>query len=392
MIRKSLLSIVVISCAACSARSNSASNGALVVPDSVVWSGDSALAPVLRRAAFGPEQLNAVERLARELGPHMLIDRAAAIAEDTSAPNIVRANALKLLAQRQAITELTVFADALRNGDEFVRLAAVTSMDAFFEDAPTTATALLAQALRDPSLRVQAHALEVLGDRDENVLREYVASTSNAELRGVAIDLLRVAEERGAPLVPVDSSGRLERTTASGVRISFRPVRRWPHWDAAVGELRVQPPHSNEPVLVASQVEVVGNVVPAFVTPDTAWLVYEAGREIHVRALRDNTDRKLADGIAPRLLPFSNDGIFFRPGPGVGKQSSSGTSTRYNVVRIPLAGGVEQVIGEVTAVLSPTIRGNYAPVRWIRVREADGRFYLTGDIGKPFELPTPFGG
>jgi hypothetical protein len=26
------------------------------------------------------------------------------------------------------------------------------------------------------------------------------------------------------------------------------------------------------------------------------------------------------------------------------------------------------------------------------VRESDGRFFLMGDIGKPFELPSPFAG
>ena len=61
-------------------------------------------------------------------------------------------------------------------------------------------------------------------------------------------------------------------------------------------------------------------------------------------------------------------------------------------MRMPIAGGEETLLGEVTAVLSPTNKGNYAPVRWVRVRETDGRFYLIGDIGKPFELPSPFPG
>ena len=389
MIRMLLSLVAVLVCAACSARPDSGS--ALVVPDSVAWNGDAELAPVLRRAVFGPEQLNGVERLQKELGRNLLIDRAAAIAEDTSAPNIVRANALKLLANRRAVHELTVFSSALGARDEFVRLAVITSMNEFLDLAPQTATAILGQGLRDRSLRVQAQALQTLGDRDEGVLRAYIASTSNAELRGVAMDLLRVAEERGAPLVP-DSSGRLERTTATGVRISFHPAQRWPNWDAAAGELHIQTPQSQQPVRVASGVEVVGGVIPAFVTADSAWLVYEANREIRVRSLRDNADRKLADGFAPRLLPFSNDIVFFRLGAGVGKQSTSGTATRFNVVRMPLAGGAEKVLGEVTATLSPTIKGNYAPPRWVRVRETDGRFFLMGDIGKPFELPSPFAG
>ncbi len=375
--------------AACSARTPT--DSALVVPDSVAWNGDPELAPVLRHAVFGPDQLNGVERLQRELGANTLIDRAAAIAEDSSVPNIVRANALRLLANRRAVNELTVFGEALDARDEFVRLAAITSMNDFLNVAPQTAIDILARGLRDASRRVQAQALQQLGDRDETVLRDYIAHTTNQELRAVAIGLLRVAEERGAPLVP-DSAGQLARTTATGVRISFRPTQRWPHWDAAVGELYIQTASDQRPVLVASHVEVVGNVIPAFVTADSSSLVYEAKREIRVRSLRDQADRKLADGFAPRLLPFSNDVAFFRLGQGVGKQSSTGTGQRFNVVRVPVAGGDEQVLGEVTANVSPTIKGNYAPVRWIRVRETDGRFYLVGDIAKPFELPSPLAG
>ena len=387
MIRKYGWLAVIVLCAACSSRSDT--GRALVVPDSVAWNGDPQLAPVLRRARFGPDQLNGVERLQIELGPNTLIDRAAAIAEDTSAPNIVRANALRLLANRKATNELTVFANALEASDEFVRMAVITSMREFMDTATETATAILAQGLRDRSPRVQAHALEVLGDRDAEVLRDYIASATNAELRDVATDLLRVAEERGAPLVP-DSAGRLARTTATGVRISFTPARRWPGWDAAAGELYLQTPGNTQPVRVASHVEVVGHVIPAFVTADSTMLVYEANREIRVRSLKDNSDRKLADGIAPRLLPFSQDIVFFRMGPGTAKQTSGGAANRFHVIRMPIVGGQETKLGEVTATLSPTIKGNYAPVRWIRVRELDGRFYLTGDIGKPFELPSPF--
>ena len=184
MIRKFLLFFVVLMSAACSARSPSSS--ALVVPDSVAWNGDPELAPVLRRAVFGPDQLNGVERLQKELGPNTLIDRAAAIAEDTSAPNIVRANALKLLASRKATGELSVFANALENGDEFVRLAAITSMSQFLNDAPQTATAILARGLRDRSLRIQAHALEVLGDRDEIIEKgEKAINAAEGILEGV---------------------------------------------------------------------------------------------------------------------------------------------------------------------------------------------------------------
>jgi hypothetical protein len=362
------------------------------LPDSVVWNGDPEIAPLLRRSAFGQREREAAERVSVFLGPETFDNRLAAIVEDTSAPPVVRINAIGLLAHRTAVNELWALNAAQQSPHERVRMAVVTAMRDFLPAAPTSAIMILDRALRDPNPRVQAHALEVLSDRDVDVLRAYHQRARNAELRGVALDLIRLGEQRGEPLVPKDTLGTLERTNAEGVTITFRPTIRWRHWDAALGDLYVRQANVRQPTLVARGVEVVNNVIPAFVAPDSAVLVYEVNREIHVRSLRDGTDRKLDDGIAPRMLPFSNDVIYLKPLRDAGLSTPTDQPFRYQVVRSSLAGNQPAVVGEIRATARNAVAGNYSPVRWMRVREINGKFYLTGDDIREFELPSPFGG
>ncbi|HET9441556.1 MAG TPA: hypothetical protein VFO52_15375 [Longimicrobiales bacterium] len=385
-----LLSVIVLT-AACGARPQQQPElpPPPPLPDSVVWNGDPEIAPLLRRSAFGVAELNAAERVDAYLGPIEFDRRLAAVAEDTSAPAVVRINALQLLAHRTAVNHLIAFSSALDAPEERVRMAAVSGMRDFLPAAPNTAIGILEKALRDPNPRIQTRALELLSDRDERVLREYHARATNAELRDVARDLIRVAEGRGAPLVARDSTGTLERVTDAGVIITFQPAQRWPQWDAALGTLLVTPP-KGKPVQVASSVEVVGNVVPAFMAGDSL-LVYEVNREIHVRSLRDNSDRKLTNGIAPRMLPFTNDVVFYREIAERRMSTPTDVPYRYQVIRIPMAGGAEAVLGEVKVSVKNNVKGNYSPVRWSRVRELNGRFYLVGENMGEFQLPSPFG-
>ncbi|HEX6063364.1 MAG TPA: HEAT repeat domain-containing protein [Longimicrobiales bacterium] len=393
MMNRSILLAVALVVSACSARQPVEQGPPLPapLPDSVVWNDDVELAPLLRRSNFGQREIEAAERVEIFLGPMTYLERLAAVADDSAAPNVIRINALKLLTHRVAVAELLVFNNALASSDERVRMEAVSSMKEFLPAAPTTAIAILAKALRDPNPRIQARALELLSDRDSKVLRDYLAYARNEELRGVALDLLQAAESRGAPLVAIDSAGTLERTTDKGVIVTFRPTTRWPQWDAAVGELFVRSPGEKQAVRVATNVEVVGNVIPAFVPHDSLVLVYEVNRAIHVHSLSTHTDRRLADGIAPRLLPFTSDVIFFREVKERRLETPQDVPYRYQVIRIPIVGGAETVIGEIKASARNDVKGNYSPVRWTRIREQNGRFYLVGDRIADFELPSPFG-
>jgi hypothetical protein len=236
---------------------------------------------------------------------------------------------------------------------------------------------------------VQTAALQVLADRDVGLLRDYLARTKNAELRTIAIDLIRAAEERGAPLV-ADANGIIERTTANGVKLTYRPTTRWPAWDASVGDLIVTPA-GRKAVTVAKGVEVVGNVVPAFFTADGTTLVYEVNRTIHAHNLATGADVKLADGIAPRVLPFTSDVIYFVEARDKRMQTSDGFGTRYDAYRIPAAGGTAVAVGQFGASIRNNLKGAYSPTRWSRIEEEDGDFYLAGETITPLKLPNPFG-
>lgn len=359
------------------------------LPDSVEWNADIELAPLLRRADFGVRELNASERVDAYLGAPEMDRRLGLIAEDSSNPAVVRINALQLLAHRKAVGQLFAFTAGLRSPEERVRMAAVSAMRDFLPVAEATAVAILERALRDPNPRIQTRALELLSDRDVDVLREFLPYAANQELRDVARDLIQVAESRGAALIPRDTLGTLEQLTESGMTITFRPAQRWPEWDAAVGELSVTVPKKQR-VVIANDVEVVGNVIPAFALGDSA-LVYETNREIHVRSLRDGADRKLADGIAPRIMPFTGDIIFFRRAEERTLPTPTDMPARYHVLRVSPAGGEESTLGEVKATAKNAVKGNYSPVRWSRIREMNGSFYIIGETMGEFGLPDPFG-
>ena len=382
-----LLAAVLAACAGQQAPSVPAP---IVAPDSVSWSGDPDVAPVLTKALLSPALVEDAERVAARIGFGEFTERLAGISEDTTAPWLVRVNALKLLAVRGAVEQLPVFVSAMRSPEEVIRISAVSTMRNFMAAKPAAATQFLVAALKDPSPRVQTAALEILGDRDVPALRAFYARSTSKEIRGIALDLIRAAEDRGAPLVEKDSTGTLERTTATGATLTFRPTTRWPQWDAAVGEVSVKLP-GGKPAVVAAGVEAVGKVVPAFFTPDGKTLVYEVNREIHARALTTGADRMLAVGIAPRILPFSSDVIYMNELPAERTRTPNSTSMKFEVKRLSLTSDSATSVGTIAASALNDLKGNYATVRWSRISENEGTFLIVGDRIKPFKLPSPFG-
>lgn len=362
-----------------------------MVADSVKWTADEDLAPVLVQPELTPYVMEGAERIEMRLGVNEFADRLGAVAEDSTAPWLVRLNALRLLADRGPLSELLAFVTALRAGDERVRIAAVAGMREYILLRPETAIEILALALKDPSARVQTTALQILGDRDVTMLRDFYTRSPNKELRTVTIDLIRAAEERGAPLLEKDTSGTLERTTSNGTTLTFRPTAHWKKWDAATGNLIVALP-KGKPVTIASGIEEVGKVVPAFFSTDGQTLVYEINREVHARDLTSATDRKLADGIAPRILPFTDDIIYMTEIPGKRIETPNSVGLRYSVMRMPMAGGTATAIGQIGASALNNLKGNYSTIRWASIHEQEGSFILVGDMIDPFPLPSPFAG
>ena len=363
----------------------------MVVTGPVEWSGDADLAPVLVRPELGQAEMGAADRVEMRIGALEFRERLGDIVEDTTAPWLVRLNAIKLLTNRGATAELPVFATALRSSDERVRVAAVTAMREYMSIRPSAAIDILAYALNDRSPRVITAALQMLGDRDVEVLRDFLKRPQqNREVRAIALDFLRAAEERGAPLAAKDSTGTLERTTSNGTKLTFQPTARWAKWDAAVGDVSVTLP-GKKPVLIAAGVEVVGNVVPAFFDTAGKTVVYEVKREIHARDLVTGADRKLADGIAPRMLPFSNDVIYFTEVRSKRSETPNSFGLKYDVMRLPITGGTATTVGQINGRALNDMKGNYSNVRWSRVQEQEGSFVLVGDMIDPFTLPSPFG-
>lgn len=329
---------------------------------------------------------------AYELRNRIVDDTLSALAEDTAGIPIVRANALIHLSERSARHFFTIAGETLAARDELVRLATATALRHFIDVRPEETRRLLERALRDPSPAVQTKALESIGLDDIAALRAYVATRPMPELRRIAVDLIAAAEERGVPLVAESSTGVLTRLSASGHRLTYRPSGQHTG-DVTSGTLELTPA-DRATVVVARDVEVVRDVVPAFFSSDGARLVYEAGRQVFVRDVRTGETRRIGSGIAPRVLPFSDAFVFLRERTADRNDSVRKVELTYDVVRArfdPVAaadGGT--TIGKLIATSQPAVHGNASPVRWMRVTETDGRFALAGEGIDAFALPDPF--
>jgi hypothetical protein len=165
----------------------------------------------------------------------------------------------------------------------------------------------------------------------------------------------------------------------------FRPVRADSISDLAVGDLRLELPAAQD-IPLAPLAEVVGGVVPAFFAPDRSRAVYEVDREIRTVNLANRQIRSLGAGIAPRVVPFSDDFVFLRPIADAGVERPEGTELRYSVYRASFGDTQPVLIGELTATARPDRHANYSPVRWMVVGESPAGFVLRGEGVSTFPL------
>lgn len=362
-------------------------------PDPLTFPYDSTLFNVLSTDP-GPLQLAAFERVESAAG-EFLTDTLAVIAADSIVHPLLRANALHLIGQRQEVKWLILMGPALHEADVRIRLAAVASLREFIAVRPDAATRLLAIALEDTIAAVQAQALEGLAARDAALLRDYLDGAPPPQLAAVARDLLQVAEERGAQLVPRDSTGRLERAGPAGHALLYMPAREWPGWDLSAGPLTLQ--RADGTAVELGIVEVARNVLPAFFSPDGRFIVLESERTIRVHEIATGESREVGSGIAPRALPFTEDFVYARETEGGRTESPMGTRIQYDILRAPFAEKVDgvtiepAVIATVGASANFRVNGGASPLRWAFVTEtAPGIFTMVTDNADAVALPDPF--
>ena len=340
---------------------------------------------ILSTDLLSPQYYDAQNRLAK-MGPE--VDAVlVGLANSAEARTSARANALILLADRRSPAALSALRRALLTSNvEMLRSAAVLGLQRL---APTSdhAANLLRSAVGDGARTVRLNALQALDIRDVGTIRSVLAAENDPEVRQVAMQLIALAEGRGASL-GVSPDGTL-RTVGFGTdpRLVFQPTRT----DSAgymVGELRVELPQAR-PLPLGSEVEVVARVIPAFFSPDRSKVVYELEREIRILDLVSRDVRSLGPGIAPRLIPFTYQFVFLRELPDGRSELPQGTEIRYSVVRASFLDAEVEPIGELAAVATPGLHGNYSPVRWMVVSETAEGFALRGQGMESFLLPTP---
>ena len=306
------------------------------------------------------------------------------LVEDTRARPHARANALILLADRDSPLALPILSRALGYEHEDLRTAAVIGLSRL---APRSddALALVRAATRDRSRNVRLNALQGLDIREVDTIRDLLERESDPEVRQVAMQLVTLAESRGAPLVP-DQRGALRTAgQASEPRIVFRPVSADTVLEIATGDLRVELPDAQDLPLAPAAL-VVGSVVPAFFSPDRSAVVAETDTGIRVVDIESRSSRLVGTGIAPRVIPFTQSFVYLRPKRTQTRYTPQGTEVRYDVFRSSFAGGEPELVGELRSWRHEDVHGGESPVRWMVVGDAGEGFVLRGDALETFPL------
>jgi len=341
---------------------------------------------ILAIELLSPEYYDARNRLAR-MGPEVdavLVE----LARSPEAKTVARANALVLLADRGSPAAIPALRRALLTENvEMLRSAAVQGL-ARLAPRSDTAANLLRSAVSDPARTVRLNALQALDIRDIAVIRALLQVESDPEVRQIALQLVSLAESRGAPIAP-DDKGAL-RTTGWGSdpRLVYRALRVDTAGEYSSGELRVEVPQGRD-IPLGDAVEVVAGVIPAFFSPDRSKVVYEVNREIRVLDLVTRELRPLGSGVAPRLVPFTHQFVFLRELPEGRHELQEGTEIRYRVMRASFIDADLDAIGELRAEARAEVHKSYSPVRWMVVGETPDGFVLRGEGISTFLLPTP---
>lgn len=332
-----------------------------------------------------PEYQRARLRL-QQMGPEV-DSLLVAIVSDPRIRTSARADALVLLADRGSSMALPTLRSALQSNSETLRSASVLGLNQLGQNSEA-ARELIRLAAEDRSRTVRMNALQSLDIRDVETIRRVLQMETDPEVEQVALQLVSLAEARGAPLA-VDWRGSL-RTASTGnqPQIVFRPVTFDTLTRTAVGDLRIEVPNARD-IPLGSSARVVANVVPAFFSPDGSAVVTEAGDEIRVVDIQSRTIRSLGRGISPRLIPFTPNFIFLREVSGGRSRTAEGFDIEYQVMQGSFSTpGVEE-IGRLTARERPEVRGGESPTRWMVVSEAGDGFILEGQNVDTFQLPLP---
>jgi hypothetical protein len=308
------------------------------------------------------------------------------LSRDFRSRPVPRSNALILLAERGSPAAIAVLGQVLLGEEiEMLRSAAVLGLQRLAPQSDSAAS-LIRSAVGDPARTVRLNALQALDIREVETIRTLLQSETDSEVRTVAVQLVALAESRGAPLA-FDRRGAL-RTTGmeSDPQIVFRARAAGSPSGIAVGDLRVELPNAADVPLSASA-EVVGGVVPAFFSADRSRVVYEVDREIRVIDLGSRQIRSLGPGIAPRVVPFSQQFVFLREVVEARRELDEGTEMHYEVFRATFTNGEPELIGTTSALARMQTYSNYSAVRWMVVGEARDGFALRGYGVADFPLP-----
>jgi hypothetical protein len=322
-----------------------------------------------------------------QLGPQVdtiLIE----LAHDRRARPVARANALILLAERRVEGALATLRWALLTADdELVRSAAVMGLYRIVADYPDAAIAIRA-AITDPSPNVRLNALHALDVVDIHTIRGLLRIEPEPAVRVVAQQLLMMAEARGAPL-EMDEEGVYRSASRDWEpRLVYRPWMFDEDFEFALGSLGVELPEGRV-IPLASEVELAKGVIPAFFNLERTAVVIESARVIHIRDFEQREAIYIGHGIAPRLIPLTDEFLFLRELVEERHESDQGTELAYEIVKSDFNGNSPVRLGSFRVMGLAAQAGLYSPVRWMTIGESMEGWALRVDGDVVFEFPHP---
>lgn len=318
------------------------------------------------------------------MGPDLDVILIGLVGDSRARPE-ARADALVLLADRGSPLALPTLASALEYNNERLRSAAVLGLNRLARTDPVAAE-LIRRSTLDRSRTVRINALQSLDIRDSETIRQVLVHETDREVRLVGLQLIALAEARGAPLA-ADFRGAL-RTVSDETepQIVFRPFMTDPFTRVSRGDLRIELPGLPDIPLAESAVS-VANVIPAFFSASRGQVVFEADGRIGVADINNRTIRWVGQGIAPRPIPFTNRFVFLRERPIPPTLELQGRPVVYEVNLGSFSTPDFERIGMLRAWSRPDVYGGESPVRWMVVDEVTDGALLRGENVETFVLP-----
>ena len=107
-------------------------------------------------------------------------------------------------------------------------------------------------------------------------------------------------------------------------------------------------------------------------------VVAESDGQIRVIHIASRSVRSVGEGMAPRLIPFSNEFVFLREQSSTTDRITQVRTITYELFKGSFIVPTVEPVGPLVAVAQASVNGGASPVSWMVVGDAGEGFVLSG--------------